>query len=286
MGRYQARLADRILHDLQVAKHDGSGDVIRREVISSPRFIIDHIAEDVIGRKDIHTYPGMFIAMPFRTLWCEAWYPKGCGADGEASGWFVSETDSYNLSQVKLTVRCDLFSQCVRHYCIIRIDWSPRGTLFGDRGPRWIVVGQQYFGVTQEMTLVYQRAIPICPGVSGDKVLSGDVLVMYAMALLGCKGVTVANVSQPGGRPPVGRMKGKELTYKTLLIGGRKSHRESVSLGEIQGIIRAHMRRGNIAHYSEERPHVSGFVGPMWRSACVVGDAKNGKVVKDYEIRP
>jgi hypothetical protein len=111
---------------------------------------------------------------------------------------------------------------------------------------------------------------------------------VYASSLLNCPGVS--QVAVPPGpkhvRKNVQKKTGKPLlSYKTLCIDAfRKKLSKNPTPEEINKQIRLHMRRGNIANYTAEKPHVSGYVGPMWRASCVVGNRKNGAVVKDYRV--
>jgi len=75
------------------------------------------------------------------------------------------------------------------------------------------------------------------------------------------------------------------IVYKVLDI--RPGSRLARQIGRTGGPtdIRAHLRRGHFRLYTPERPHVSGFVGQMWISACMVGDRKNGEVRKTYRAR-
>ena len=79
-----------------------------------------------------------------------------------------------------------------------------------------------------------------------------------------------------------GRAEG--VVYKVLDIGlpMRQSLKEAKREGQgLEHALRTHLRRGNFAVYTPERPHVSGYVGSMWRRPAVVGGGP-GRVEKVY----
>lgn len=76
--------------------------------------------------------------------------------------------------------------------------------------------------------------------------------------------------------------------YKILDIGlpARQSLRDAKAQGKgSKAALRMHLRRGHFATYGPEKPHVSGFVGTMYRRPAVVKPEAKGTVEKDYRPR-
>lgn len=56
------------------------------------------------------------------------------------------------------------------------------------------------------------------------------------------------------------------------------------SAGNAKNGKRTHHRVGHFAYYSEDKPHVSGFTGMMWRNATIVNSGKREKINKRYTV--
>jgi hypothetical protein len=84
-----------------------------------------------------------------------------------------------------------------------------------------------------------------------------------------------------------GEEPGPKIKFKVLDVGlgARQSLKQAKAEGEgSQKALRMHIRRGGFATYREEKPHVSGFVGQMWRRPSVVGKGPE-EIKKEYRVR-
>lgn len=77
-------------------------------------------------------------------------------------------------------------------------------------------------------------------------------------------------------------VKYKELKYKPM----GKHYPQNAEPKEYQGLMPLHLRRGHPATYTEAAPLFGKYVGTFFRPATVVGEKKNGVVVKDYKVMP
>lgn len=76
------------------------------------------------------------------------------------------------------------------------------------------------------------------------------------------------------------------IRYKTLAIGAPSKSYSSAEPKEYQGLMPLHLRRGNFATYTDDKPLFGKYTGTFWRPATAVGEVKNGVVIKDYEVQP
>lgn len=76
----------------------------------------------------------------------------------------------------------------------------------------------------------------------------------------------------------------KPVTFKELLLKPTHVQHENNNAKPYQGIMPEHARRGHPATYTEDAPLFGKFVGTFWRKPTVVGERKNGIVVKDYKV--
>lgn len=109
---------------------------------------------------------------------------------------------------------------------------------------------------------------------------------LLALYLMHSRGAQLKTQHVPPAVRKKRRAQGKSegVVYKVLDIGlsMRQSLKEARSEGRgLEHALRAHLRRGNFAVYTPEKPHVSGFVGSMWRRPTVVGSGP-GRVEKVY----
>lgn len=109
-----------------------------------------------------------------------------------------------------------------------------------------------------------------------------------AIALLNCKNAhAVDETDRLGpGKKWERRQKVPEIRYKTLKIGSISKSSTPGETGDHRGdsIMSAHICRGHFSTYTEERPLFGKYSGKFWIPAHVRGSAKNGVVVKDYEV--
>lgn len=103
-------------------------------------------------------------------------------------------------------------------------------------------------------------------------------------ALLNCKGVRLEELQNSKKKRSKGKDKRQVESYWVLDIPGAPRYWERPTT-EATGIQhRLHVVRGRFNHYTEEKPHVSGWVGPMWISSHARGNAELGLVEKDYNL--
>lgn len=112
---------------------------------------------------------------------------------------------------------------------------------------------------------------------------------LLALSFMHCKNVVITD-NQPsradrrraehhGGRPVV--------TFKTLNIRPMQTILKHEGQIEHTGLKKAlHICRGHFATYSEERPLFGRVSGTFWKPMHLRGSAKEGAVVKDYDVKP
>ena len=134
---------------------------------------------------------------------------------------------------------------------------------------------------------------------TGDEVRTSEGIILATTALnvatvcalalgsfLNCRNiVTVDHEPDPVDNAAYQRHFGVPMTkYKTLAVKsmGKRYERD----GEQQqfDVMPLHIRRGNFAHYTDDKPLFGKYTGTFWRPATAVGNAKNGVVVKDYKV--
>lgn len=76
------------------------------------------------------------------------------------------------------------------------------------------------------------------------------------------------------------------IKYKRIAITQKVKGAVEPNRHMLLDVMPLHLRRGNFAHYSDDAPLFGKYTGTFWRPATVVGNAKNGVVVKDYKVKP
>ncbi len=118
-------------------------------------------------------------------------------------------------------------------------------------------------------------------------------VAMLTVYFMHAKGTTLRD--QPGVSKKVRQKRerrgdaGPKIKFKVLDVGlpARQSLAQAKEAGQgSQRALRMHLRRGGFAVYKPEKPHVSGFVGSMWRSPTVVGQQEEGEIKKEYRVHP
>lgn len=117
------------------------------------------------------------------------------------------------------------------------------------------------------------------------------IVSLYALALMSCKNIALVDDAEQPETVQQAYQKeyGVPITkYKRLAIkSSRKvTNKETVTNIVPLGSVPLHERRGSFATYTEDAPLFGKRVGTFWRPATVVGDKKNGVVVKDYKVKP
>lgn len=166
----------------------------------------------------------------------------------------------------------------------------------GGVGPKWEFI----YGVEPDGTLspggMFSRPMGVVSEVP-DFLLSTaegyyrEILqvAMLALYFMHAKGTELRPVRVPSKVAKARRRRGRPTGegYKILDVGlgaRRTLHEAKAEGGGGKGALRKHLRRGGFATYREERPHVSGFVGEMWRSPTVVGRGEEARK-KAYQVR-
>lgn len=111
--------------------------------------------------------------------------------------------------------------------------------------------------------------------------------VFQALALMNCRNIELVD-REPDAvtQQQYERKFGQPMTkYKVLRLKpmGKRHEGSDDPQGEFD-IMPLHLRRGNFATYTDDAPLFGKYTGTFWRPATAVGNAKNGIVVKDYEI--
>lgn len=106
----------------------------------------------------------------------------------------------------------------------------------------------------------------------------------YTLTLLDCRNVRLEERRNPPKRRSKGKDKRQVESYWVLDIPGAPRYWERPASDPTGIQHRLHVVRGHFRTYTEERPHVSGWVGPMWISSHARGNAELGLVEKDYNL--
>lgn len=114
-------------------------------------------------------------------------------------------------------------------------------------------------------------------------------ITLLSMTFAHCKNVSVQEHRTP---PKVAKKRAKAgkpigTTYKTLVIDPMREVLKTEGNIEKNGLKKAlHICRGHFATYTEDKPLFGKVTGTFWKPMHTRGSAKQGRVIKDYEIRP
>lgn len=148
-------------------------------------------------------------------------------------------------------------------------------------------VSSEAFGVAFRPIFKQNVTRDVAVGFCNMKLISGLTLLGHTLRLMDCKNVNTKQVFEPETRQvrrARERKGGPQDSFWVLDIPGSPHYWEK-STGEPTGIdSRLHIVRGHFRTYTEDRPHVSGWVGPMWISSHARGNAELGLVEKDYNL--
>jgi hypothetical protein len=115
--------------------------------------------------------------------------------------------------------------------------------------------------------------------------VSGLIELARVFQFLACKNVSIQERKNPVKKRSKGKDKRQVESYWVLDIPGSPRYWERSPSDGLSGIQhRLHVVRGHFRHYTEDRPHVSGWVGPMWISSHARGNAELGFADKDYSM--
>lgn len=115
-------------------------------------------------------------------------------------------------------------------------------------------------------------------------------VALMTFALLHCKNVTLSPVEPNLNHSRIFMdFYGIPLTtYRTLAIRPMGKNYDTHKLTPYQGLMPLHLRRGHFVTYTEDYPAFGKpwGIGTFWKEATLVGESKNGTVIKDYKVVP
>lgn len=121
-----------------------------------------------------------------------------------------------------------------------------------------------------------------------NSLIANLILALFTLAFLNCRNVVLVDCDpNREASSEYQRNFGKPLTkFKTIALKPIGKRYESTDPKEYQGLMPEHLRMGGWMHFTEERPAFGKpwGVGTFWRPPTVVGEAKNGTVIKDYKV--
>lgn len=112
-------------------------------------------------------------------------------------------------------------------------------------------------------------------------------VIMMGMSLANCKNVLlVEKTPDPSVSKRFKDLTGRPMTrYQVITIRSMGVPSTDRKPQQHFDVMPLHLRRGNFAHYSTDAPLFGKYTGTFWRPATVVGNEKNGMVVKDYKVQ-
>lgn len=133
---------------------------------------------------------------------------------------------------------------------------------------------------------IARRGMPDVSSNRGEEVRQIVNSALTTIAFMNCHNIElIDHEPDPDTSREYERHFGSPLTkYKTLAIKQTGKRYESGDPQPYQDLIPLHLRRGHFAHYTDDAPLFGKYTGTFWRPATVVGNEKNGVVVKDYKV--
>lgn len=111
---------------------------------------------------------------------------------------------------------------------------------------------------------------------------------VFIMDVLNCKNVQLSPVEPPKrlNRARAKKGKGPLYRYHVLTVDLNKAQKVAGSTSQGQfGIMPAHLCRGHFKEYTEDKPLFGRVTGRFWWQPYARGKAKNGVVMKDYDVK-
>ncbi len=114
------------------------------------------------------------------------------------------------------------------------------------------------------------------------------VTVLMTLTFMACLNTAMTeSLPSPTDDHLYKRQFGVPLTkFKTLVVKPMSKRSDTDDPQKQFDVMPLHLRRGNFATYTDEAPLFGKYAGTFWRPATVVGNEKNGVVVKDYKVQP
>lgn len=119
-----------------------------------------------------------------------------------------------------------------------------------------------------------------------ERLVIGTVVALRTFEFLNCRNIVLVDEALKSTRETLYQKHfGVPATrYKTLSIKPIGKRHENDNSQQQFDIMPLHLRRGNFATYTDDAPLFGKYTGTFWRPATVVGNEKNGVVVKDYKV--
>lgn len=111
---------------------------------------------------------------------------------------------------------------------------------------------------------------------------------VFILNVLNCRNVQLAPVDPPERLNRARAKKGKHPLYRyhILTVDLNKVQKAVCSTSQRQfGIMPVHLCRGHFKEYTEDKPLFGRVTGRFWWQPYARGNAKNGIVMKDYDVR-
>lgn len=299
------RLAHRIGSSLQVKCADRShfqyfsnaANMIRKDIQTAEIVIADNVATYVQGiGKEAYglvlnaTPGGLYLALedipnlmpPFENLFIE-WVPVGehDSADVSQAGFLFKSMPAEKAVDDGLSTRQHFEQQREPHTFVVAFH------LYADRSGRAVYDGnfQSYFlDKLGQMSSENMRRVE-----GADFFYPPLCAPLMAISFMHCKNVARIDATETEGPSPkwIRRQKQPTLRYHVLQIDPMKEVLRKEGGSETNGLKKAlHICRGHFATFSEEKPLFGKLAGTFWRPSHVRGSAKEGVVVKDYQVNP
>lgn len=217
--------------------------------------------------------------------------------NGNSFEWFVAQCTDIRLPYTHVFLEAEhgdkgLYAVHVqqineRTYRADLFEWSFATGKRGKAGVSWMIYLNED-GSFKDASTHFKATLALSPKWERIKAESPAPLFLAMMSLAFMnKGAKLVDHT-PHIHPRLAKRRGtKPVTFKTLLLPKSRTNDAHDTLPKpYQGIVPEHARRGHPATYTEDAPLFGKFVGTFWRKPTVVGERKNGIVVKDYKVEP
>lgn len=142
-----------------------------------------------------------------------------------------------------------------------------------------------HYGALYPETELETRLDPVSSRALSQRHLSA---VGFILNVLNCKNVQLSPVEPPERLNRARAKKGKNPLYRyhILTVDRNKAQKVAGSTSQGQfGIMPVHLCRGHFKEYTEDKPLFGRVTGRFWWQPYARGKAKNGVVLKDYDVR-
>lgn len=253
------------------------------------------------GKKDYYRLDQDFgpLRLPYPRMWMEWNIP--------ARGYFQGR--KYDHGETKASCACYLYeqdgptdvplaekiitAQFLAHTTGVRM----RSTT--DQRPVLVNDVALAFAVDHDGRYVGNSLVEMLPDDAPDgdpitEVLIGEAksnlyICCLALNLINCRNVRHEQAGTiPFKRSGTDKRRGVEpIKYRTIILPGMTVERGYTSRKQREAnaaVLRQHMVRGHLKHFTKERPLLGKHVGTYWWNPTVRGNPERGKVIQDYKI--